>query len=161
MSDRGSGALPLKSERIGVIGGTFDPVHYGHLAIAEEVYHELSLSRVIFVPAGEPPHKTEHRITPVRHRLSMLEMAIAPNPHFALSLIDMQRSGPSYTVDTLRLLRQQPGPRAELYFIIGGDSLNDLMTWRDPAGILKQATLVALVRPGYSDIHRVSEELKE
>lgn len=142
----------VKSQRIGILGGTFDPVHYAHLAIAEEVYCALKLTRMLFVPAGQPPHKPEQRITPARHRLAMLERAISANPHFSLSLVDMQRAGPSYTVETLRLLRDEWGPRAELFFVIGGDSLQDLPTWRDPAGILEQATLVALVRPGYSDV---------
>ncbi len=142
----------VKSERIGILGGTFDPVHYAHLAIAEEVYCALRLTRMLFVPAGQPPHKPERRITPARHRLAMLERAISANPHFSLSLVDMQRAGPSYTVETVRLLRDEWGPGAELFFVIGGDSLKDLPTWREPAGILEQATLVALMRPGYSDV---------
>jgi nicotinate-nucleotide adenylyltransferase len=147
------------SERIGIIGGTFDPVHYAHLAIAEEVYAALKLARMIFVPAGEPPHKTERRITPAQHRVAMLELAIATNPHFSLSLVDVRRPGPSYTVETLRRLRQEWGPGVELYFVIGGDSLRDLPDWYDPAGIIEQATIVALMRPGYADITRERERL--
>lgn len=139
-------------ERIGIIGGTFDPVHYAHLAIAEEVYHALKLARILFVPAGQPPHKPEQRITSVEHRVAMLEQAIATNPHFALSLVDVQRTGPSYTVETLRFLRHEWGSRTEFYFVIGGDSLKDLPDWYDPAGILAQATIVALMRPGYTDV---------
>ena len=140
-----------QSQRIGIIGGTFDPVHYAHLAIAEEVYCALKLTRVFFVPAGQPPHKPEQRITQARHRVAMLELAIGANPHFALSLVDVQRAGPSYTVDTLRLLRAEWGPGADLYFVIGSDSLQDLPTWYDPAGILAQVTIVALLRPGYGE----------
>lgn len=154
-----NGAAPGEGERIGIIGGTFDPVHYAHLAIAEEVYSALKLPRMIFVPAGEPPHKTGRRITPARHRVAMLERAIASNPHFALSLVDVERSGPSYTVETLRQLRQEWGPRAELYFVIGGDSLQDLPDWYDPAGIIDQATIVALMRPGYTDVADKREQL--
>jgi nicotinate-nucleotide adenylyltransferase len=139
-------------ERIGILGGTFDPVHYAHLAIAEEVYCALHLTRVLFVPAGQPPHKIGEQITPAEHRVAMLELAIRANPHFSLSLVDVERDGPSYTVDTLRLLRSEWGPDASFYFVIGGDSLRDLPTWYDPAGILDQATIVALLRPGYADV---------
>ncbi len=147
-------------ERIGIIGGTFDPVHYAHLAIAEEVYTALKLARIVFVPAGQPPHKPEDGITPVQQRLTMLKLAIASNPHFALSLVDVQRTGPSYTVDTLRLLRHELGSRAEFYFIIGGDSLKDLPDWREPAGILAQAIIVALLRPGYTEVSGQREQLE-
>lgn len=144
-------AAPAEGERIGILGGTFDPVHYAHLAIAEEVYCALSLTRVLFVPAGLPPHKRGAGVTPAEQRVAMLSLAIRANPHFALSLVDVQRAGPSYTVDTLRLLRREWGARAHFYLIIGGDSLRDLPTWQDPAGILSQATIVALTRPGYAD----------
>jgi nicotinate-nucleotide adenylyltransferase len=148
-----------EGERVGVLGGTFDPVHYAHLALAEEVYHALKLARVVFVPAGQPPHKMDYRVTPVEQRVRMLELAIAANPHFALSLVDVRRAGPSFTVDTLRLLRAEWGPRAELYFIIGGDSLRDLPTWYDPEGVIAQATLVALTRPGYAEISGLKASL--
>lgn len=141
-----------ESERIGILGGTFDPVHYAHLAIAEEVYCALHLARVLFVPAGQPPHKLGEQITPAEHRVAMLQLAIRANPHFALSPVDVERAGPSYTVDTLRLLRREWGAGAELYFVVGGDSLKDLPTWYDPAGIIAQATIVALLRPGYADV---------
>jgi len=143
---------PGGGERVGILGGTFDPVHYGHLAIAEEVYCALQLTRMVFVPAGLPPHKPAAGITPVQQRVTMLECAIATNPHFTLSLVDVQRAGPSYTVETLRLLRQEWGPCAELFFVIGSDSLKDLPSWYDPEGILAQATIVALTRPGYVDV---------
>src|SRR5947209_19419189 len=117
------------------MGGTFDPVHFGHLVVAEEVYAALHLSRMVFVPAGQPPHKTGHTVTAAEHRLAMLELAIASNPHFAISQVDLQRPGPSYTVETLRLLRQQWGASIALNFVIGWDSLEDLLTWHDPAGI--------------------------
>jgi nicotinate-nucleotide adenylyltransferase len=143
---------PADVKRIGIIGGTFDPIHYAHLAIAEEVYHALHLTRVLFVPAGQPPHKVGQPITSPEHRLAMLKLAIASNPHFAFSLVDMQRIGPSYTVDTLRLLQQEYGSQTQLYFILGEDILPDLPNWYDPAGVIAQAILVALRRPGYSGI---------
>ncbi len=138
--------------RVGVIGGTFDPVHYGHLVIAEEVYSALDLAEMVFVPAGHPPHKPDSLVAAAHHRLAMLELAVANNPHFSISRVDLERPGPSYTVETLRLLRQQWGEQTAIYFLIGWDSLEDLLTWRDPAGILAQlAFLVAVRRPGYHE----------
>lgn len=138
--------------RVGVLGGTFDPVHYGHLVIAGEVYHALDLAEMVFVPAGHPPHKPDTLATTAQHRLAMLELAIASNAHFSISRVDLERPGPSYTVDTLRLLRQQWGAQTAIYFLIGWDSLEDLLIWHDPAGVLAQLTyLVAVQRPGYQE----------
>ena len=139
-------------QRIGILGGTFDPVHYGHLVIAEEVYATLQLTEIVFVPAGQPPHKTNVEITSAMHRLDMLELAIASNPHFTISKVDLDRPGPSYTVDTLHMLRKQWGEKTAIYFIIGRDSLEDMLSWHDPSGILEQLTyLVAVMRPGYNE----------
>jgi nicotinate-nucleotide adenylyltransferase len=144
--------LSATMRRVGVLGGTFDPVHYGHLVVAEEVYATFHLAEMVFVPAGQPPHKTREVITAAEHRLAMLELAIASNPHFTISRVDLDRPGPSYTVDTLRLLRQQWGEETAIYFVIGGDSLEELLSWHDPRGILEQLTyLVAVKRPGYND----------
>src|SRR5579863_1644652 len=152
--------LPDK-RRVGVIGGTFDPIHYGHLAIAEEVYSQLDLAEVVFVPAGQPPHKMGEKISAARHRLAMLALAIAPNPHFSISQVDLQRIGPSYTVEMLRLLQAQWGNQTAIYFIIGWDSLEELLTWHDPAGILERLTfLVAVQRPGYQEASGYREELE-
>jgi nicotinate-nucleotide adenylyltransferase len=138
--------------RVGVIGGTFDPVHYGHLVIAEEVYAALDLAEMLFVPAGQPPHKPESMVASAEHRLAMLELAIAGNAHFSISRVDVERPGPSYTVETLRLLHEQWGEQTAIYFVIGWDSLDDLIAWRDPAGILEQLSyLVAVRRPGYNE----------
>lgn len=134
--------------RLGVIGGTFDPPHYGHLALAESARVQLGLARVLFVPAGEPPHKPARPITAGHHRAAMVEMSIADNPAFALSRVDLDRPGPHYTVDSLALLQRQH-PEAVLYFLIGGDSLAQFITWRDPAGIVRQAWLAVMERPGY------------
>jgi nicotinate-nucleotide adenylyltransferase len=147
--------------RIGVLGGTFDPVHYGHLVIAEEVYTTLDLDEMVFVPTGQPPHKTDEVITPAEHRLAMLELAIASNPHFTISRVDVDRPGPSYTVDTLRLLHEQWGEETAIYFVIGGDSLEYFLTWRDAAGILEQLThLVAVRRPGYTESEEYYDRLE-
>src|SRR6266849_5392639 len=153
--------LLTNMRRVGVLGGTFDPIHYGHLVIAEEVYAALDLKEMVFVPAGQPPHKPGRPITPAHHRLALLERAIASNPHFTISQVDLHRPGPSYTVETLRLLRQQWGPQTAIYFVIGGDSLEDLLTWHDPAGILEQLTyLVAVQRPGYEEASGYRESLE-
>jgi nicotinate-nucleotide adenylyltransferase len=138
--------------RVGMIGGTFDPVHYAHLVIAEEVRAALNLAEMVFVPAGHPPHKAESLVAAAPHRLAMLELAIASNAHFSISRVDLERPGPSYTFETLRLLRRQWGEQTAIYFLIGWDSLEDFLTWRDPAGILEQvAYLVAVRRPGYDE----------
>jgi nicotinate-nucleotide adenylyltransferase len=135
---------------IGLLGGTFDPIHYGHLVIAEEVRYVLHLDEMVFIPTGQPPHKPGRIVTAAQYRVAMLELAIAENPYFAISLIDVERSGPSYTVDTLRQLRKEWGTNTALYFVIGWDSLQELHTWHDSAGILEQLTyLVAVRRPGY------------
>ena len=153
---------PPVTRRIGVMGGTFDPVHYGHLVIAEEVHAALHLSEVVFIPAGQPPHKTGHRITETQHRLAMLELALASNPHFRISLMEIERTGPSYTVDTLRTLREHLGMDISLFFIIGWDSLEELHTWYRASDILTLVTrLVAVRRPGYeedAEYNRVLEQ---
>lgn len=141
-----------EKRRIGLLGGTFDPIHYAHLVIAEEVRTTLDLTEMIFIPAGQPPHKTLQATTSAPHRLAMLELALATNPHFSISLVEMDRPGPSYLVDTLRILRTQLGMNVELSFVIGWDSLEELHTWHDPLGILAQLNcLVAVARPGYSE----------
>ncbi len=136
--------------RVGVLGGTFDPIHYGHLVIAEEALVCLELKRVLFVPAKSPPHKLQQPCSPAEHRLEMVRLAIAGNPCFEASEVDLARPGPSYTVDTLALLHRQFGPRAELYFLMGTDSLANILTWHRPADILTQALLVVAARPGYA-----------
>ncbi len=135
-------------QSLGVLGGTFDPPHYGHLALAESARVQLHLDRVLFVPAGQQPLKPGRPTTPAHHRVAMVEAAIADNPAFTLSRVDLDRAGPHYTVETLALLRQEH-PEAELFFLMGGDSLADLFAWRDPASIVRQARLVVMRRPGY------------
>jgi len=134
-------------ERLGVLGGTFDPPHLGHLILAETAASALGLERVLFVPAGEPPHKQGQRISPAADRLAMLERALAGNARFDISRVDLDRPGPHFTVDMLALLgKAHPG--AALYFILGGDSLADLLTWRDPVGVIEAARLAVMRRPG-------------
>ncbi len=144
------------------MGGTFDPIHYGHLVIAEEVRFAFNLSEVVFIPTGQPPHKPGRTVTPAHDRLTMLESALASNPHFTISRIEIERPGPSYTVDTLRALREQWGTETALYFIIGWDSLEDLHTWYDAKGILARLThLVAVHRPGYEEDHAYNNVLEK
>jgi nicotinate-nucleotide adenylyltransferase len=132
--------------RVGVFGGSFDPVHLAHLILAEQCREQARLDRVLFVLAPRPPHKLEKSITPYRHRREMLELAIAGYPAFQISDLERDRTGPSYTVDTLRELRQaQPGD--EFFLIVGSDSLRDLPMWREPEGIAKLATLLVVERP--------------
>jgi len=134
--------------RIGVLGGTFDPPHYGHLALAETARVQLRLAQVLFVPAGEPPHKPERPITPAHHRAAMVQAAIADNPAFSLSRVDLDRPGPHYTVEMLALLRRQD-PEGEWFFLMGGDSLAEFLAWRDPAGIVREARLAVMARSGW------------
>jgi nicotinate-nucleotide adenylyltransferase len=130
------------------VGGTFDPPHCGHLVLAENGRVQLRLDRVLFVPAGQPPHKPDRPIAPAHHRVAMVEAAASDNPAFTLSRVDLDRPGPHYTVDMLALL-QREYPGAELFFLIGGDSLAQFIAWRDPAGIVRQARLAVMRRPGY------------
>ena len=132
--------------RIGVFGGTFDPIHIGHLILAEEAWFQLKLDCVYLVPAGDPPHKQDRRLTLVEHRIRMAELATAEIDYLQVSRIDADRPGPHYTVDMVRLLRQQVGPAVEIYFLMGMDSLRDLPKWYDPAWLVENCTLVALSR---------------
>lgn len=133
--------------RIGVFGGTFDPPHVGHLIVAEWARVALRLDRVVFVPAGTPPHKPGRGVSPARHRVAMTRLAVHGHPAFEVSTIETRRSGPSFTVDTLRALRAAHA-RARLFLMIGGDSLDEFHTWHDPEGILALATLAVMERDG-------------
>jgi len=134
-----------------VLGGTFDPPHYGHLVSAEEVRVLLRLDRMVFVPAGSPPHKQGREISAAEQRLAMVELAIATNPGFTVSRVDLDRPGPSYTADTLRLLRQAWGAETAIYWALGWDMLDEILTWYDPTGIFAEVDyLVAMHRPGYT-----------
>ena len=137
--------------RVGVLGGTFDPVHLGHLAIAEEVRIKLDLDRVIFIPAGQPRLRADEYLTPASDRLRMVELATGDNPHFQVCGIEIQRSGPTYTVDTLVELGQRFGPDTSLYFIVGADILGQFHRWKDPEKVLDACHLVVVSRPGHRD----------
>ena len=131
--------------RLGIFGGTFDPVHYGHLILAEQCREQCRLDEVWFVPAAQPPHKLNSTITSAKDRCEMIGFAIAGHPAFRLSPIELERAGPSYTVMTLEQLRMEDASR-ELFLLIGADSLHDLPGWREPSRILELATVVAVNR---------------
>ena len=136
--------------RIGILGGTFDPPHIGHLILAEEAWALLGLDCVYFVPAGDPPHKRGEPLSPAVHRRRMVELAIADNPHFLLSTVDIDRPGPHYTIVMMRLLRDAHPPGTELYFLMGLDSLVDLPHWHQADRLIANCQLVALSRYGYT-----------
>lgn len=134
------------STRLGIFGGTFDPIHYGHLLLAEICRQELTLDAVRFVPAGNPPHKSG-AITDGHARADMVALAVSGYQEFTVDRREIQRDGPSFTVLTLHEI-QQENPDSELFFLMGADSLCDFPSWRDPAGILELSTVVAVNRPG-------------
>ena len=131
--------------RLGLYGGTFDPVHFGHLLLAEQCREQCALDEVWFLPAHQAPHKRTTASTPAKARVEMLEFAIAGYPQFKVSRIEIQRGGTSFTVDTLQQLHDED-PGREIFFLIGGDSLYDLPTWREPERIAALATIVAVNR---------------
>lgn len=134
--------------RIGIMGGTFDPIHIAHLMIAEEVREAFKLDSVLFIPAAIPPHKLGHRVTSAYHRLVMVQLATAKNPYFHVSTCELERKGPSYSLLTIRELKKIYGKETELYFITGSDSINDLHTWHKPDELLKDCHFVGTTRPG-------------
>lgn len=133
--------------RVGVLGGTFDPPHIGHLILAEEAWWQLGLDHVLLVPAGDPPHKRGAPLSAAAHRVRMVELAIADNPHFELSRVDVDRPGPHYTIDMIHLLRRQLGPETEIFFLMGLDSLVELPNWHRAADLIAACHLAALTRP--------------
>lgn len=143
---QGPALQPGQSFRAGLLGGTFDPVHIGHLILAEEARDQLDLSVVYFVPAGDPPHKRDRRLAPVAQRVRMAELAVAGNARFQVSRADADRSGPHYTIDMVNIFRQQMPPGGELYFLMGYDSLAELPTWHKPQELVAACHLVALTR---------------
>ncbi|MBA7485370.1 Nicotinate-nucleotide adenylyltransferase [subsurface metagenome] len=134
---------------IGVLGGTFDPIHIGHLVVAEEVRARLNLAEILFVPAGQPWLKANLSIAPATHRIQMVRLAIADKPCFKLAAMEVGRPGPSYTVDTIDELQAQLGIGDELFFILGWDNLAELPQWRQPSRLIRMCRLVAVPRPDY------------
>src|SRR5437870_8899691 len=136
-------------KRVGIMGGTFDPIHHGHLVAASEVESLFGLDEVIFVPTGEPWQKSERQISPAEHRYLMTVIATASNPRFWVSRVDIDRAGPTYTIDTLRDLRAERGDEDELFFITGADALSRMMSWQDVNELFALAHFVGCTRPGH------------
>jgi nicotinate-nucleotide adenylyltransferase len=140
--------------RVGIMGGTFDPIHHGHLVAASEVAQLYELDEVIFVPTGEPWQKSDREVSPAEHRYLMAVIATASNPRFWVSRADIDRAGPTYTIDTIRdIAAQRPG--ADLYFITGADALSQILSWKQAEEALRMARFIGVTRPGYelSDDH--------
>jgi nicotinate-nucleotide adenylyltransferase len=134
--------------KIGILGGTFNPIHIGHLILAEEAREKLELDKIIFVPAYLPPHKDNSDIADARHRYTMVKLAIKTNRYFSLSDIEIKRDGRSYTIDTMKEFKKVY-PKDELYFIIGSDLLKYLDEWKDLGDIIKMVKFITVTRPGY------------
>lgn len=134
---------------IGVLGGTFDPIHFGHLRVAEEVRSRLNLAEILFMPAGQPWLKANNYVSPAEHRVQMVRLAIANKPYFKLSTMEVERPGPTYTVDTIAELKARLGGEDKLFFILGWDNLVQLPQWRQPAQLVKMCCLVVVPRVGY------------
>jgi nicotinate-nucleotide adenylyltransferase len=135
--------------KLGVFGGTFDPVHHGHLIVAEYVRERVGLDRVLFIPTLISPHKVDAPVTSPVHRLAMLRAAVKSNPFFQVSDMEIERGGVSYTVDTLRLMGEE-NATDEFFLLIGADNLAEFRSWKDPGGIVKRARLVVMNRPGFA-----------
>lgn len=149
---------PEAPRRLGLFGGTFNPMHYGHLRSAEEVCQALALTRLWFIPAGQPPHKTAQEITPFEVRLEMSRLAVGDHPVMSVSDLEGQRPGRSYSIETLRQISQEVGPTWELYFILGLDAILEIATWKDYKDLFTLSHFVVLDRPGY-DRRRLGEVL--
>jgi nicotinate-nucleotide adenylyltransferase len=147
-----AGGDTVVTRRVGVMGGTFDPIHHGHLVAASEVRSRFDLDEVVFVPTGAPWQKADRDVTPSEHRYLMTVIATAANPHFTVSRVDIDRDGPTYTIDTLRDLHAQykkDSPDAELFFITGADAIAQILSWRDHEELFDLAHFVGVTRPGH------------
>lgn len=149
----------LEPHRIGVLGGTFDPVHLGHLIMAQDAMERFDLDEVCLVPCASPPHKPDRTIATARHRLAMIESAMESDPRLSCSVIELERGGTSYTVDTMRRMKESC-PEIELNFIIGGDTLFELYSWKDVDKLLEICTFIAVARPRFSFEAITAENLR-
>lgn len=140
------------------MGGTFDPIHYAHLLIAEDVRRRFRLPQVLFMPSGSPPHKDDCAVTSAEDRYIMAVLATSDNPNFAVSRLELDRPGPSYTIDTIRQLKAKIGSGAEVAWVTGADAVLEMLTWHQPDAILDEAQILAVPRPGF-DLSRLDETL--
>jgi nicotinate-nucleotide adenylyltransferase len=138
--------MPRNDECIGLFGGTFDPVHHGHLIIARSVMETAGLDRIVFIPSARPPHKGAEVMFDASDRLSFLTLAIRGTPRFTVSDIELRRDGPSYTIDTIREFKTLVPPETRVFFLVGMDNLHDMVTWKDPQGILDECTVLVAER---------------
>jgi nicotinate-nucleotide adenylyltransferase len=135
--------------RIGIMGGTFDPIHLGHLRAAEEIYWAFGMDRIIFVPAARPPHKEEAVVASALHRYEMVSLATVFTPYFTVSPIELQREGKSYSVETVREFQKMTGPDTRLYFVVGVDAFLEMSAWRDAEELLRLTRVIVTARPGW------------
>jgi len=156
----GGGHAEMGPDKIGIMGGTFDPIHYGHLVTAEAAREKFCLDKVIFVPSGNPPHKKNKEISPGIDRVNMTVLATANNPYFEVSDIELKRDGYTYTVDTLKEFIKIYGENTRFYFITGADAVMEILTWKDVSTILKLCRIVSAYRPG-SDINKFRSMVDE
>ncbi len=145
---------------LGVLGGTFDPIHYGHLIIARALVEELNLAQMLFLLSAHPPHKKASAIAPWQDRLQMMKLALQGNPHFQTSDVELKQHGPSYTVETMKLLQSRYAQRYRVLFVVGADSILDIFTWHQPERLLDSRSLVVVPRPG-CDLRQLDPRVAE
>lgn len=154
----GKGELTMGKKRVGIFGGTFDPIHMGHLIVAETIMDEFHLDKVVFIPAAVPPHKLDKQISPAKHRYMMTMLATCSNPRFQVSDMEMHRQGPSYSRDTLAQLIEEHGRDTEFYFIVGADSVENLHTWNRIDELLTMCHFIGASRPGcMPDMEKIAQ----
>ena len=158
VEDIGKGELTMGKKRVGIFGGTFDPIHMGHLIVAETIMDEFHLDKVVFIPAAVPPHKLDRQISPAKHRYMMTMLATCSNPRFQVSDMEMHRQGPSYSRDTLAQLLEEHGSDTEFYFIVGADSVENLHTWNRIDELLTMCHFIGASRPGcMPDMEKIAQ----
>jgi len=144
-------AAPERREKIGIMGGTFNPIHIGHLIIAEDICEKANLDKVLFIPSGQPPHKPDSEVAAAEHRYEMVRLAVASNSNFEASRIELDRDGYTYTINTLLELREKYGRNTDIYFIIGADVVHELKTWREYERVFALCEFIAVLRPGFDE----------
>lgn len=158
VEDIGKGELTMGKKIVGIFGGTFDPIHIGHLIVAETIMDEFHLDKVVFIPAAVPPHKLDKQISPAKHRYMMTMLATCSNPRFQVSDMEMHRQGPSYSRDTLAQLLEEHGRDTEFYFIVGADSVENLHTWNRIDELLTMCHFIGASRPGcMPDMEKIAQ----